>query len=97
MEQLAKQMNLSVSRIGQIEKAALRKLKNNEKVCNLHDEVYGYESQYAYHMSLKHCLDHNTSTVEELVFKRIAMEEKQKRIQNDIDDFFTNLRKQISG
>lgn len=89
--QCAEQMNLSTSRIGQIEKKALSKLRKINSLQKLHDEVYGYDSNYAYHMGLKKCLDNNTSCVEYLALKRVEYDEKRKSIQSDIDDFFTEL------
>ena len=91
--QCAEQMKLSNSRVGQIEKNALSKLRKDQRLQTLIDDVYGYDSQYAYHMSLKSCLDNNTSSVEYLVFKRLEHEEKRNRVQSELDDFFMELMK----
>ena len=89
--QIAEEMNVTNSRIGQLERDALRKLKKMDRLQRLHDEVYGYDSSLAYGISRKYCLDNRTSPTEVLAMKRIRYEEKQKLLANDFDDIFAEL------
>ena len=57
----------------------------------LHDEIYGCDSQYAYKMSLKTALDHHTSTTEHLAMKRLEYEEEHKQTMNDLNNLFNEL------
>ena len=84
-------MNVTNSRVGQLERDALRKLKKMDRLKKLHDEVYGYDSHLAYGISVKCCLDNHTSSTEMLALKRVEYEEKQKRLANDLDDIFAEL------
>lgn len=89
--QIAEEMNVTNSRIGQLERDALRKLKKMDRLQRLHDEVYGYDSSLAYGISRKYCLDNHTSSTEMLVIKRLEYEEEQKAVAKDIDDVFAEL------
>ena len=89
--QLASEMNISNARVGQIEKEALQKLKDMESLQELHDEIYGYDSHYAYGMSVKCAVDNHTSSTEKLALKRIECEEEQKLVQNDLNNIFDEL------
>lgn len=89
--QIAEEMNVTNSRIGQLERDALRKLKKMDRLQRLHDEVYGYDSSLAYGISRKYCLDNHTSSTEMLVIKRLEYEEEQKAVAKDIDDIFAGL------
>ena len=89
--QIAEEMNVSNSRIGQLERDALRKLKHMDRLQTLHDEVYGYDSSLAYGMSMKYCLDNHTSSTEMFVIKRLEYEEEQKAIAKNIDNIFAEL------
>lgn len=89
--QIASDLNVSFQRISQIEKKAFNKLKDMERLQELHDELYGYDSQYAYTMSLKTALDHNTSSTEHLALKRLEYEEKHKKKHEELDEVFAEL------
>lgn len=89
--QVAEDMNISNQRVSQIEKEALFKLGKMQRLQELHDELYGYDSQYAYTMSLKTALDHNTSSTEHLALKRLEYEEKHKKKHEELDEVFAEL------
>lgn len=90
-EDIAKKMNLSTSRIGDLEKTALKKLKKSDKLQELMEEKYGYDCMQAFHTGLKTCLDRRTSSTEIIALNRVMMEEKQKKVQKELDKFFDEL------
>lgn len=89
--QLAKEFKLSNSRIGQLESDALKKLKKIERLQELRDEVYGYDSKKAYMLSKRYCIDKRTSSTEMIAIKRIMLEEQQKSLTKNVDDIFAEL------
>lgn len=89
--QVAEKMNISSSRVGAIERKALKNLKRNDELQRMVDEVYGYNSKMAYGISRKYCLDHHTSPTEMIAMKRIMLEEQQKKVMDEVDAFFDDL------
>ena len=90
-KQVANNMEISPSRVGAIEREALKKLRRNDSLQNLIEEKYGCDSHKAYHMSVQGCLDNHTSTTEQIAIKRIMLKEKQLKIQSELDEFFEQL------
>lgn len=88
---IADDLMLSKERIRQIERTALKKLKQMDEVCEIRDQVYGYDSHIAYGIGRKIALDNHTSCTEQLALKRIDYEEKKTRINNQIDELFSAL------
>lgn len=89
--QVAEDMNISNQRVSQIEKEGLQKLRNMQHLQELHDEIYGYDSHYAYGMSVKCAVDNHTSSTEKLALKRIECEEEHKENQVALDALFAEL------
>lgn len=89
--EIADQLCISQNRVAQLQREALQKLRLMDKLKKLCGEKYGYDSQLGYHASRKYCLDNRTSPTEILAMKRIEFEEKQNRIQQNIDDIFAEL------
>ena len=89
--QVASAMNISNQRVSQIEKEALKKLKDMQQLQELHDELYGYASHFAFNMPLKYALDNHTSTTEQLAMKRLEYEEEHKQTMNDLNNLFNEL------
>lgn len=89
--QLAEELNVSNSRIGQLEKDALKKLGKLERLQELRDEVYGYDSSKAYMTATKYYVDKRTSSTEMIAIKRIMLEEQQKSLAKNIDGVFAEL------
>lgn len=89
--QVASAMNISNQRVSQIEKEALQKLKDMQRLQELHDEIYGYDSHFAYSMTVKCAVDNHTSSTEMLAMKRLEYEEKHKQTMNALDDLFNEL------
>lgn len=91
--QIASDLNVSFQRVSQIEKYAFNRLKEVKRLQELHDEIYGYDSHYAYGMSVKCAVDNHTSSTEKLALKRIECEEQceyqqknLKRLNNIFDE-----------
>ena len=89
--QVAEDMNISNQRVSQIEKEGLQKLRNMQHLQELHDEIYGYNSHYAYGMSVKCAVDNHTSSTERLALKRLEYEEEHKENQVALDALFAEL------
>lgn len=89
--QIASDLNVSFQRISQIENKALDRLRNMQHLQELHDEIYGYDSHYAYGMSVKCAVDNHTSSTEKLALKRIECEEEHKENQVALDALFAEL------
>ena len=95
--QLSEEMNISNSRVGQIEKDALRKLRKNDSLQELLDTKYGYGSQNAYHMSTKGCIDRHTSSTEQLALKRLILKEKQLKLEAEVEEMLSEYLGQNLG
>ncbi|NSJ55645.1 sigma-70 family RNA polymerase sigma factor [Enterocloster clostridioformis] len=92
--QIASDLNVSFQRISQIENKALDRLQKMKRLQELHDEIYGYDSHYAYGMSVKCAVDNHTSATEKLALKRIEHEEflkHQKEKIQKLDEAFAEL------
>lgn len=92
--QVAEDMNISNQRVSQIENKALDRLQKMKRLQELHDEIYGYDSHYAYGMSVKCAVDNHTSATEKLALKRIEHEEflkHQKEKIQKLDEAFAEL------
>ena len=90
-KQISEQQSCSESCIGEYERKALSKLRKMKKIQLLHDEVFGYDSHFAYEMPLKYALDNHTSSTERLALKRLEYEEEHKQTMNVLDDLFNEL------
>lgn len=90
-KQVAERLSLSAARIGQIEKEALRKLRQLDSIQELILERYGYNSIKNYQLSRGFCLNKHTSSTEQTAIKRIMLEEKKKEIQKNLDELFDEL------
>ena len=91
-KQISEQQSCSESCIGEYERKALSKLRKMKKIQLLHDEVFGYDSHFAYEMPLKYALDNHTSSTERLALKRLEYEEEEhKQTMNVLDDLFNEL------
>lgn len=88
---VASEMNISYQRVSQIEKEALKKLKDMQHLQELHDEIYGYDSHFAYSMTVKCAVDNHTSSTEMLAMKRLEYEEEHKQTMNDLNNLFNEL------
>lgn len=89
--QVATEMRISIERVRQIERKALQRLKRMHQLQELHDEIYGYDSHFAYSMTVKCAVDNHTSSTEMLAMKRLEYEEKHKQTMNVLDDLFNEL------
>ena len=89
--QVASEMNISYQRVSQIEKEALKKLKDMQQLQELHDEIHGYDSHFAYSMTVKCAVDNHTSSTEMLAMKRLEYEEEHKQTMNDLNNLFNEL------
>ena len=89
--QVATEMSISIERVRQIERKALQRLKGMHQLQELHDEIYGYDSHYAYGMSVKCAVDNHTSSTERLALKRLEYEERYKKTHDELDDLFNEL------
>ena len=87
-KRIASDMGISHSRVSAIEKEALKKLRKNDSIQELIEEKYGYDSHNAYHMSVMCCLNNHTSSTEQTAIKRIMLNEKQLKIQSELDKIF---------
>ena len=83
---LATDLKISRAAIGQIEKEALKVLKNNKYVRHM-AEVYGYDNGIAYKGSVGRFKNTGYSCVESLALKRIELEESKQ----SMDDVFSNI------
>lgn len=88
---IADEKRLSKERVRQLQNKALGRLRKSDKLQELYNEIYGYDSSVAYKMSRKYCLDRRTSTTETLALKRVMLEEQQKSLAKDIGDIFAEL------
>lgn len=91
-KQIAADMGISDSRVSTIEKEALKKLRKNDRLQELIEEKYGYDSQSVYHMSVMCCLNNRTSSTERTAINRIMLNEKQSRIKSELDELLNNKR-----
>ena len=91
LKDIAKSLGISYARICQLEKDALHQLSNKEELQELLNEVYGYDSHIAYHLSRKFCLDNRTSQTESLAINRIEQEKRTLEIQAEINNLFEEL------
>lgn len=89
--QIAEDMNISSQRVSQIEKEGLQKLRNMQNLQELHDEIYGYDSHFAYGMSVKCAVDNHTSSTEYLAMKRLEYEKEHKENHAALDALFAEL------
>lgn len=87
-KQIANNMGISSSRVGAIEKEALKKLRKNDRLQELINEKYGYDSRSVYHMSVQCCLNNHTSSTERTAINRITLNEKQLKIHSELDELF---------
>lgn len=87
-KKIADDMKISYQRASQIEKEALKKLRKNDRLQELIDEKYGYDTHNAYHMSVQCCLNKHTSSTELTAINRIILNEKQLKIQSELDELF---------
>jgi RNA polymerase sigma factor (sigma-70 family) len=83
-ESIAKSEGLSIERIRQIQVMALRALKKKKQIKEAALQ-YCYECYQAYHFGVQRCKDTRSSSVEWVVFKRLEMEERMKKITDEID------------
>ena len=89
--QVATEMRISIERVRQIERKALQRLKRMHQLQELHDEIYGYDSHFAYSMTVKCAVDNHTSSTEMLAMKRLEYEEEHKQTMNDLNNLFNEL------
>ena len=89
--QVATEMRISIERVRQIERKALQRLKGMHQLQELHDEIYGYDSHFAYSMTVKCAVDNHTSSTEMLAMKRLEYEERYKKTHDELDDLFNEL------
>lgn len=89
--QIAEDMNISSQRVSQIEKEGLQKLRNMQHLQELHDEIYGYDSHFAYGMSVKCAVDNHTSSTEYLAMKRLEYEKEHKENHAALAALFAEL------
>lgn len=90
-KQIAEHQSCSESCIGEYERKALSRLRKMKRIQMLHDELYGYDSNFAYKMSLKKALDNHTSTTEYLALKRLDFEENQKVVCGELKKIYKTL------
>lgn len=92
LEAIAESEGLSLERIRQIQVMALRALKKKKQIKEAALQ-YGYDCYQAYHFGVQRCKDTRSSSTEWVVLKRIEMEERLKKITDEIEalDNFKNI------
>lgn len=82
-KQTAEVLNISNSRVGQIEHKALRKLSNNPQLKLLAD-AYGLDSYKVYHASISNYLRYGNSAVEQVAIERVIADARYQAYINSL-------------